>query len=69
MAEPKKVPYLSVDLIDYIDKLMPERSPDPNDSEREVWMKAGERRLVRKLIAFKRFINQGTITPEGGIIA
>lgn len=36
--------------IDFLDRIYPERSPDPKDSEREIWMKAGERRLVRHLL-------------------
>jgi hypothetical protein len=39
------------ELVEWLDKLYPERSPDPDDSEREIWMRVGERRLVRSLIA------------------
>lgn len=45
-----KVTGLSEQTINEIDALFPERSADPRDSDREVWMKAGERRLVRFLI-------------------
>lgn len=38
-------------LLDLLDKLVPERSPSLEDSEREVWAKAGERRLVATLRA------------------
>lgn len=38
------------DLVDILDELYPERCPDPDDSPAEMWMKAGERRLVNKLI-------------------
>ncbi len=41
------------ELIDLLNELYPEQSPDPRDPEREVWMKAGERRLVRKLNAMR----------------
>jgi len=37
-------------LIEWLNSLYPERCPNPNDSEREVWMKAGERRVVNQLI-------------------
>jgi hypothetical protein len=47
----KPVPTLSADLIRELNESYPERSPDPRDSEREVWMKAGERRAVRHLLA------------------
>lgn len=39
-----------------LDAQFPHRCPDPNDSEAEMWMKAGERRLVDFLWAkFKDF--------------
>lgn len=51
----RKHPPIPADLIDYLDKAYPEKSPDPEHSEREIWMKAGERRLVRTLLQrFKR---------------
>ena len=43
------IPGLSRELVDALDALYPERCPDIMDSEREIWMYAGERRLVRKL--------------------
>ena len=36
--------------VELLDELFPPRAPDPKDTEREVWMKAGERRLVDWLI-------------------
>lgn len=41
---------LTQEAINDIDRLFPERAPNPKDTEREIWMKAGERRLVRYLI-------------------
>jgi hypothetical protein len=38
-------------LIEWLNQLYPEKSPNPSDSEREVWMKAGERRAVNVLIS------------------
>lgn len=43
-------PPLDGPTINYMDKVFPERSPDPRDTEREVWMKAGERRAVKHLL-------------------
>jgi hypothetical protein len=37
-------------LIQWLNDLYPERCPNPDHSEREIWMKAGERRVVRHLI-------------------
>ena len=43
------VPAIHEPTVEYMETVFPERSPDPADSEREVWMKAGERRAVRHL--------------------
>lgn len=42
---------VSLELLQELDALYPPRCPDPRDSEREVWMKAGERRMVDVLWA------------------
>ena len=50
-----EVPYLSKDLIEMLDQKYPDRCPNPKDTDREIWMKAGERRLVNELlISLKR---------------
>ena len=45
----KPLPLHSVDLLAQLEVTFPEKCPDPNDSEREIWMKAGARRLVNSL--------------------
>jgi len=47
----KTLPHTAFDLVRELDTDYPERSPDSKDTERELWMKAGERRLVRGLLA------------------
>lgn len=48
----QKIGYLmSEEFIQTLDQCWPPRPPNPNDSEREIWMKAGERRLVEILQA------------------
>lgn len=42
-------PAIDKALLDWLDKVMPERSPNPLDNDREIWMKAGERRLINML--------------------
>lgn len=42
---------MSEDALKTLDAMYPPRPPDPKDSEREIWMKAGERRLVDVLWA------------------
>jgi hypothetical protein len=45
------IPNETNELIKWLDVMYPDRCPNPEDSEREVWMKAGERRVVNTLIA------------------
>lgn len=42
---------MSEEFLKMLDALYPARPPDPRDTEREIWMKAGERRLVEVLQA------------------
>jgi hypothetical protein len=49
MSQEQQVPPIPADVIDWLDRLYPEKCPDPKDAEREIWMKSGERRLVRRL--------------------
>jgi hypothetical protein len=49
MSQEQQVPPISAEVIAWLDRLYPEKCPDPKDTEREIWMKAGERRLVRHL--------------------
>lgn len=43
----------SPDLVAYLDTEYPAKAPNPLDPEREIWMKAGERRLVDRLLALR----------------
>lgn len=43
-------PPISDELLDYLNKLYPEKSPDPTHSGRRIWMEAGQRVVVRHLI-------------------
>lgn len=36
--------------VELLDEMFPHRAPDPKDSEREVWMKAGKREIVDWLL-------------------
>lgn len=45
----RDLPDLSRRLLERLDELYPDRCPDPNDSERDVWIKAGQRKVVNFL--------------------
>ena len=51
IPQPKKTPhpFIPVELLEYLERAYPDRAPDPSDSERMIWMKAGQVDLVRKL--------------------
>lgn len=57
----EKLPVFSVDLVAELDKDFPEASPDPAQTEREIWMKAGERRLVRMLVTKVKQMDEDNI--------
>lgn len=46
---PSDFPRISKDFIEALDALYPERCPEPQWSDREIWMRVGERRVVRAL--------------------
>jgi len=49
MTNRHAVPPIGEALLNYLDTVYPEQCADPRDSDREIWMKAGERRLVQRL--------------------
>ena len=44
-----KLPPLDPALIEALDRMFPERCPDPAWRNRDIWIKVGERRVVRRL--------------------
>ncbi|UFS66950.1 hypothetical protein LO749_20880 [Paracoccus denitrificans] len=47
-------PALDRTTVEFALQIAPDRCPNPEDAEREIWMKAGERRLATKLAAILR---------------
>ena len=45
------IPVFSVDLLEKLDELYPERSPSLDMTEKEIWFYAGQRALVRNLVS------------------
>ncbi len=45
----RELPDLSRRLLERLDELYPDKCPDPSDSERDVWIKAGQRKVVNFL--------------------
>ena len=56
---------LSAELVAALDRLFPERCPRPDQDERDIWMYAGKRDLVRALIAARRAKERG---DERGVL-
>lgn len=52
MATPKplETPRYATDLLKVLDEMYPEKCPSPKDDERDIWMYAGKRELIRTLI-------------------
>lgn len=43
-------PFISKELVDELNTRFPERCPDPGWTDRDVWIKTGERQVARFLI-------------------
>ena len=50
------VPYFTKEQLDYLNRLYPERCPEPNATDREIWMQVGQRQVVRHIE--KQYQNQ-----------
>lgn len=60
-----KPPPITPELLKYLDEAFPERSPDPDWSDREIWLRAGERRAVRHLhMIAKRQAENVHVSPK-----
>lgn len=46
----KRIPLTARELIEQLDQDYPARSPQLTDSDRQIWMQAGERRLIESLL-------------------
>jgi len=42
----------SKELLEVLDKLFPDRCPLPTDTDREIWMKVGQRQVVDRMRAW-----------------
>lgn len=43
------MPFITDELLDYLQKLYPDKTPDPKDTDREIWMNVGAVGVVRHL--------------------
>lgn len=44
-----KLPYIEDGLLDYLQRLYPDKAPEPSQSDREIWMNRGAVGVVRHL--------------------
>jgi hypothetical protein len=64
-VNPHQFPRTVPEFIEWLDQVYPHRCPNPQDSEREIWMKAGERRLVDSLkFQYQRHLDEMQLTQE-----
>ena len=49
MPAPDKTPAISRLLVEHLERLYPDRSPDPSTPDRKVWVDAGAVQVVRYL--------------------
>lgn len=44
-----KIPYIEEGLLDYLQRLYPDKSPEPDEDDRKVWMNRGAVGVIRHL--------------------
>lgn len=49
MAKVPKAPALALALVEYVESLYPDRCPALTDTDRDIWFKAGQAEVARKL--------------------
>jgi len=58
------IPNFSIDMIDELDDLYPEKCANKKQTEREIWMYTGKRELVRNLKILKDSLEDEKYTKE-----
>ena len=58
------LPPLSIDLIEKLDKELPERCPRPNESIEDIMFYSGQRAVVRKLLAIAKEAEERELEGE-----
>lgn len=41
------IPYFTKEQVDFLNRMYPERCPEPKATDREIWMQVGQRQVVR----------------------
>lgn len=59
------IPDFSEDLIKELDKLFPEMCPRPDMEDREIWMYAGKRELIRLLKTSLELQQEKALSKQG----
>ncbi len=62
-----KTPFISPELISYLDKIFPEKSPQIHESDREIWMYVGKVFVVKFLKNKLKEQEQSNNILKGGI--
>lgn len=64
MPDEYSLPALDPELVKALDKLIPERCPDPAWSDRKVWIEVGRREVVRLLQEHLRRQTEDSLIKE-----
>jgi hypothetical protein len=59
------LPALAIDLIEELNKAVPEMCPNATMSDREIWMYAGKRELIRSLLSRQTYTAASDDTAGG----
>jgi hypothetical protein len=64
LIEDRVLPQTADEVVALLDETYPEQCADPSWTDREVWLRAGERRVVRFLIELRRRREEALITEH-----
>lgn len=59
-----KLPVIPKDLLDVLDAKFPEKCPEVNWSDREIWIKVGQRSVVRHLLKIYEQQNENILGEQ-----
>ena len=62
------IPKIDTELVEYLEKLYPDRAPSLTTPEREVWFQSGQADLVRLLRAILDEQNQTVLAGETNVL-
>lgn len=59
-----RIPFVTDELLQYLERLYPDKAPEPDHTDREIWMKRGEVGVLRHLRRIHEEQRRNMLTGE-----